>query len=177
MCSNNSTPLLFIIIRNLSSFHQCLQIHIKFGVLANYLFSNFPFRINHIFSGITTYSIHHRHIRFTYIAYINPRQLMLSYCFFSIYPLYHCSQSLQILFFPCIFHMPFSFREFLLCTIHTSFPRNQALHIYLSEKISQNYFPSKYLQSKFWSEITWFHCFFCFIASQFFLISFSHSLI
>ena len=82
MCSNNSTPLLFIIIRNLSSFHQCLQIHIKFGVLANYLFSNFPFRINHIFSGITTYSIHHRHIRFTYIAYINPRQLMLSYCFF-----------------------------------------------------------------------------------------------
>lgn len=142
MCSNNGTPLLFIIIRNLSSFHQCVQIHIKFGILANYLFSNFPFRINHIFSGITTYSIHHRHIRFTYIAYINPRQLMLSYCFF---PFILCI-TLQILFFPCIFHMPFSFREFLLCTIHTSFPRNQALHIYLSEKINQNSFhpnPSK----------------------------------
>lgn len=145
MCSNNGTPLLFIIIRNLSSFHQCVQIHIKFGILANYLFSNFPFRINHIFSGITTYSIHHRHIRFTYIAYINPRQLMLSYCFF---PFILCIIAVNpyILFFPCIFHMPFSFREFLLCTIHTSFPRNQALHIYLSEKISQNSFhpnPSK----------------------------------
>lgn len=145
MCSNNGTPLLFIIIRNLSSFHQCVQIHIKFGVLANYLFSNFPFRINHIFSGITTYSIHHRHIRFTYIAYINPRQLMLSYCFFHL-----SSVSLQSIptnsIFPLYFHMPFSFREFLLCTIHTSFPRNQALHIYLSEKISQNSFhpnPSK----------------------------------
>lgn len=113
MCSNNGTPLLFIIIRNLSSFHQCVQIHIKFGVLANYLFSNFPFRINHIFSGITTYSIHHRHIRFTYIAYINPRQLMLSYCFF---PFILCIISVNpykfyfsLVFFICLFHFGNSF--------------------------------------------------------------------
>ena len=148
MCSNNSTPLLFIIIRNLSSFHQCLQIHIKFGVLANYLFSNFPFRINHIFSGITTYSIHHRHIRFTYIAYINPRQLMLSLLSFSIYPLYHCSQSLQISYFSlCIFHMSFFISGIPFMHLSTpASPEIQALHIYLSEKISLNSFhpnPSK----------------------------------